>query len=349
MDGLELKGTFREQGKIHGEAYRKEIHEIASIRQHLIRSFLKTFSLWDLEKFYAKQVQALSQFPELFEEFCGIAEGARIGLNELMVLNNYTDMRDFLKCDPNDEGCSVFYFKNNKATVAGQTWDMHGSATEYVRYLRTQHEGVDCTIFTVTGCLALAGVNSFGVGVLVNNLHSLECDVHGLMWPGLVKLILLKAKDRMEAKSILDLHMPASGHNYIIYDSNGAFNIETTGKQWDISSSVENGADGYVFHTNHYTGKLKAFENAERKSSTTEGRWAALENVFSNTYENLDFSLAKEELFVRGAAATICIPASKDKPNASATCGGLIYDLKAKKLELFKGLYTNGDLKSFML
>jgi isopenicillin-N N-acyltransferase-like protein len=347
MEGLELKGSFREQGRSHGEAYRKEIHELAAIRQPLIRNFLKKFDLWQLEKFYTKQVAALAKYPEIFEEFCGVAEGARIGLNDLMVLNNYTDMRDFLELDPNDEGCSVFYFRNKKATVAGQTWDMHGSATPFVRYLKTHHENnLTCTIFTVTGCLSLAGINSHGVGVLINNLHALECSVKGLMWPGLVKLILLKSQNRAEAQKILATHLPASGHNYLIFDRTGAYNIETTGKQLDVIGEVGD-KGGYAFHTNHYVGKLKKFENAERKSSTTEHRWKAVEKVFLEKFDDLDYKSAQDELFVRNAAATICIPVQNDKPNASATCGGLIWDAAASKALFFKGLYTEKDHKEF--
>jgi isopenicillin-N N-acyltransferase-like protein len=350
MDGLILTGELKEQGRIHGESYRNEIHELAAIRQHLIRSFLKKFSLWDLEKFYHQQVLALSKVPELFDEFQGIAEGARIGLHDLMVLNNYTDMRDFLRLDPDsDEGCSTFYFKNSHTQVAGQTWDMHGSATPFVRYVESEFNGVGVRLFTVTGCLALAGVNSYGVGVLINNLHSLECSVKGLMWPGLVKLILMRAKNLQEAKNILEKYKPSSGHHYLLFSNEGAASIETTGLQTSVMGELKDGNEGFLLHTNHYLTHLALYENKEKKSSTTEARLEVLKEVFERKYKDFDFEKVQKCVFSEKAAETLCIPLNPSKPHASATCGGLSWDAQTGKIRMFQGLYTDGDHKEFVI
>ncbi|MEZ4338698.1 MAG: hypothetical protein R3B82_18935 [Sandaracinaceae bacterium] len=51
--------------------------------------------------------------------------------------------------------------------VIGQTWDMHGSVEPYVCMLEMM-----IFAFSITGCLALAGMNDAGLGVCINNLKS---------------------------------------------------------------------------------------------------------------------------------------------------------------------------------
>jgi hypothetical protein len=92
----------------------------------------------------------------LYEELLGIAEGAIVSPEEIVVANHYTDLRD-LDPDPANwrlaptqdaddgasarsrelggDGCSMFFARTPTGRILAQTWDMHATAIPYVMVL----------------------------------------------------------------------------------------------------------------------------------------------------------------------------------------------------------------------
>lgn len=324
-------------GQIHGETFRKEIRELSEIRKELLRDYLKDWSWEDIEALSKKMVRRLKDFPDLFEEFSGICEASHVSEAELVVLNNYTDIRDFSKNRQNaaEDGCSIFVVKNQRTNLCGQTWDMHASARPYA----LQMSFPDSHFLTVVGCLALTGVNSFGVSVFINNMHCTETNENGLMWPALVRE-MLKQKSAQAALRLLKTTLPCSAHNYLVCDREESFNIETTGQRFEVTSHITQKGAG--FHTNHFVGELKGTEILSRQSPTTHHRYVALQNYLGVEREQTKSEIF-QELFQKGQTAkTILIP-KPDDPHGGATCGGMIVDYQKSEVEFFMGLYEKKD------
>ena len=97
----------RQWGLDHGEGFRKPIQELALIRKNLLlarRPDLKDA----LNSLAIQQAQYSKQYsPTLFEEMQGIAQGANTSLEDIVILNNYTDFRDI---ELPAEGCSTVSF-----------------------------------------------------------------------------------------------------------------------------------------------------------------------------------------------------------------------------------------------
>lgn len=347
MKKLSLSGTPSQRGAAQGEHFRSEIRELANIRLELCRGYLKDLGPEKLEELALRLVAALRKYPSFYEEFVAIGQAANVTLVDLMILNNYTDMRDFshnetLKhskpFDDQDGGCSTFCVRDtqNKRTLFGQTWDMHASAAPFMVHLKFE-DGVKADVLTLTGCLALSGVNEFGVGVFINNLHCRESSFR-LMWTALVRG-MLEQKSALEAKSYLEKNIPASAHNYLICDAKEAFNVETTGLRSEVTQHLT--GDGVAFHTNHFVGKLVETEILERRSKTSVTRFENLKKYFSShstrelTLEKLvqdhmvEQSQCSESVFVKH-------PGAKD-PHGSFTCGNIIVELSGsqRRLQLF--------------
>ena len=119
----------RKRGEAQGEAFRQSIRELAEIRWELLarRSPIKDADA--LRELALAHVGALErQDPELGEEFHGVAEASGIPPESLVVLNNYTDIRDVgPEPEGGDGGCSIVYGRGIDGPVVGQTWDMHRS------------------------------------------------------------------------------------------------------------------------------------------------------------------------------------------------------------------------------
>ena len=321
MEVCQLKGTPRQVGLAHGETYRKKIHALAEIRHYLAHTFLRKLSEWEVETLAYQQVEVLKSQPALFEEFCGIARGAHLSLTELAVLTNYTDMRDF-SYDPielerktedrsdadGDGGCSLFSYKDEKSFICGQTWDMHASATDHILHLDLEVEGqIPAQILTVNGCVALSGVNAEGVCVFITNLHCAETQM-GLMWPALVRVLLNQKSARLAVKAIQS-NLPCSGHNYLIADTNEAFNVETTGKQIEVTQAIETGSSGKILHTNHYMGSFQNYEIKGRVNPTSKPRQTTLETYFTPLIQ-ADFNTLRSDILGGKAVDGIDIPPS---------------------------------------
>jgi len=114
--------TPKQNGQKHGESFKDGIRELAKIRKDLLIN--KNPSLKDhLKELALEQFDESAKFDSnLTEELVGLSEGAGLPIEDIVLLNNYTDFRDIQLVD---EGCSTTQIKTDDISLSGQTWDMH--------------------------------------------------------------------------------------------------------------------------------------------------------------------------------------------------------------------------------
>ena len=141
------------------------------------------------------------------DEMRGMADATGIGLNELVIMNGFTDFVDVIANPallgdlrtggvmPGDDfdggGCTAFIVApavtGDGRGYLGQTWDMHTSATPYVMLLDVRpQDGPRLLTFTLTGCVGMIGMNEHGVAVGINNLLGADGRV-GVHWVYVVR------------------------------------------------------------------------------------------------------------------------------------------------------------------
>ena len=110
--------SFREWGHKHGETYRTAIRELYEIRRELMLAknpaLVKSIIPLADEQLVATRAFA----PDITEELEGIAEGAGLTPDEIVILNNYTDFRDI---EMPEEGCSTVHVSQAGQVYSGQT------------------------------------------------------------------------------------------------------------------------------------------------------------------------------------------------------------------------------------
>jgi isopenicillin-N N-acyltransferase-like protein len=244
----------RARGRAHGELWRAQIRELAALRLELALAERPAGGRAALETLAMQHVPVLrDHFPDLADELEGIAEGAAVDVASVVVLNNYSDIRDVAhrgaaaEVDAGD-GCTAIYFAGDAGPVLGQTWDMHGSALPFVRLLRiAPSDGSQDTVcLSLTGCLGLAGLGRTGVAVTINNLESTDAGL-GVAWPAMVRA-MLRASDAVAARDLLERTPLTSGHHYMIADGRSFFGVETSGVH---KVRTQSGAKAAHLHTNH--------------------------------------------------------------------------------------------------
>ncbi len=170
--------------------------------------------------------------PDLMEEMRGMADATGIGVNELVIMNGFTDFVDII-ANPavlgrhRDNGalpgdaidCTAFIVDSSAAAdgrgYLGQTWDMHSTATPYVLMLDVRpQDGPALMTFTITGCVGMIGMNEHGVAVGINNLLGAE-GRPGVHWVYVVRKMLAQ-RSVDDALAVLRGAQLSGAHNYLL-------------------------------------------------------------------------------------------------------------------------------------
>lgn len=237
---LQVKGSPYELGYTHGKAFAREIAELTEERLQLsCDPFWTGGQQATLEEVLALGRACLAYHQEfdadLMEEMQGMADATGLGLNELVIMNGFTDFVDIVAnpavlrhhrsagVAPGEDfdggGCTAFVVapagSRDGQGYLGQTWDMHSTATPYVMLLDVQPaHGPALLTFTITGCVGMIGMNEHGVAVGINNLLG-AAGRPGVHWVYVVRKMLAQ-RTVDAALDVLCGARLSGAHNYLL-------------------------------------------------------------------------------------------------------------------------------------
>jgi isopenicillin-N N-acyltransferase-like protein len=311
-----------ERGVEHGQRLKKSVKTMAELRLQLMLSETDFKTEGEVIELARKHLPILKAFDaELFDELMGIAKGAGISPELVVVINHYTDMRDIRKAPPTDGGCSVIYTPTPHGPLLGQTWDVHGSATEHVFVLMLK----DQMVLSVAGCLGMTGMNQHGVAITINNLISTDAQI-GIIWPALVRKVL-KCRSAEAGRDVVMNAPLGSGHHYVIADQNDLFAIETSGLQKKI---IQSSARSPHIHTNHCLDDEMRKTHTVKKTSTTHERFDSLKAIIKDVRLNSPHDIYE-------AFGRVSLPANPKDLQATATCAAIVMDITHRTALACKG------------
>jgi isopenicillin-N N-acyltransferase like protein len=352
MRTLELPAGVdpRTWGRVHGESFRHEIGALADIRVYLTQRVGGFSTDEEVLRVAEAHLPILERYDRaLYDELCGIAEGAATTAARIVVLNHYTDLRDIdpsavgprsLGAPASDDGCSIVYANTEEGPVLAQTWDMHATAIPFTMMLRVpeSEQGPEAWLLTLTGCLGMCGLTRRGLAIAINNLHSTDARV-GVVWPALVRRALREPDAAAARDRILEAPV-GSGHHYFVADDASAYGIETSGRLREVV--FEGRGDEPYVHTNHCTSEVVAAHSRVPPTSSTHERYARLsQDVRDEPIEStLDAweRLGDCEGFPRSVCSYLATP---QNPHGTATCAGVSIDIGARVIWAQGGLTHN--------
>jgi isopenicillin-N N-acyltransferase like protein len=324
----------RQWGRGHGEAWREAIRELVSIRTHLMREKNPALTTAVIEPLAAIQWSKTADYaPELADELLGIAEGSGLSITELVILNNYTDFRDI---EVTEQGCSTIYVHRGGNRIAGQTWDMHGSAKRFMCCLKIPASAVRpaSIVLSLVGCIGMMGFSARGSIVGVNNINT-DGARPGILWPVIIRR-LIDAQGLEQQRSIIQAAPLTSGRCFLLADRSGVEFWEAMPGLSERVSSMDGDQLGGLFHTNHCLGtQAVQREVRESLSSTTHDRYRLLEKKLDMVS---DLQSAWELLNDHeGYPRSICSNYQTTSIDPSVTCGGAVGDLQTGKIRCWRG------------
>ena len=330
-------------GEAHGKAFADEIHRLARIRKDLTLAREQWSSEAELQRVAAEHVALLDAYDaDLAAEMRGIAAGAGASLEDVIILNHYTDFRDIDPRAPidrsegtedvgGDEGCTVVYSPATSGPLLAMTWDTHFSASQFLLMLglpRRSEGGRQVPAawaFTISGCVAMAGYNELGLSVVINNLISTDARV-GVPWPVLIRAIL-RCESVDEAKELVETAPLGSGHHYVIADRSSVVAIETSG---ELRAQTFDDAGSWYHHTNHCVNDEISERVKIAPTSTTLARYADMKTQLEASQVS-----DLEDLWQR--FGVVCYPEKPGLPHGVATCGLFAGDLNTARAYALKG------------
>ncbi len=370
-DGLDVMRTLdlpagkspREWGQIHGESFRGEIKALSEIRIYLCTKIGGFKQRAEVLSAASAHLPVLAAYHRgLSDELLGIAEGAGVSAEQIVVANHYTDLRD-LDPDPSRwraaptaddpdmtvggivperlgaDGCSAVWAESPSGRILAQTWDMHATAIPYVMVLGVPESeaGPAARLLTVTGCLGMAGMNRARVAIAINNLYSIDATL-GVVWPAMVRRAL-QQETAAAARDLIARSPIGSGHHYFVADRHEAYALEASGTRRRMVFAGQ--APSYC-HTNHCLDGDVAVRSKVPETSTTYDRMRWLEADLSRApVRDLDDAwhrLGSEDGWPRSVCTNMATPES---PHGTATCGAIAMNLETGELWAQQGLVHN--------
>lgn len=268
---LTLSGTPYEKGLTHGREQRKNIADFSSsvLEVHQLNNSHLKIEGQSLQTFCMRNLGFLEKFsPGLVEEMRGIADGSGTSFEDILLLNCFLELEDLrapslgAKLLPDNLwGCTTFNVPSRASAdgqaYIGQTYDMEKYYEKYLTLLHIQSDsGPDMLVLTLAGILGLNGINSAGIGAVINKIVATDARP-GVIYPFIMRSAL--ASERIgDALGSVIFSPRATGINYQLAGGGVAFCAETSATRYQLLD-CQNG----LAHTNHFIGsEMRAFETA---------------------------------------------------------------------------------------
>jgi isopenicillin-N N-acyltransferase-like protein len=302
---IEVSGSARDRGRIHGETMRPVIAEsvdgfastLAEVGnvQNLLQAFAANSNF---------DVEMDRRTPHFMEEIRGVAEGANQSFEVMYAYNCFDEMLNVLiRLSTSDEveaeavagqtqlsGCSGMgvWGQGSLPTLLGQTVDTpYFDGAQTMLHVRLPETDVELLLITAAGNVAgFTGVNSHGIGQTGNSIATLANAAVGM--PTLfLQRASIEGRTMQEGVDFIMSARHASGANYFVGGPGGCVGIEgSANKVVQYNPTKGPGPDGWhIFHTNHPLASDDLSELGRDSDASIEGATSERLGQLTRLYE----------------------------------------------------------------
>lgn len=329
----EMKGSWREIGRQHGEEYRE------SIQWLLDRVMSKALGLHETRSAVLEWCEdrggvIASRWPHWQDELVGLAEGAKLTLAECLAIQLRPGDGQLVS---RDEGCTAFVIAPdttaNGQPFVGQTRDIDTTLLEhmFVGLFRPDF-GPAILAHCVPGEIGGVGLNEHGLAICANNLYSSRPRTAWIGAP-LIRRVALESHDVDDAlERVQNLPCLPNG-NELYMDERGHYvNIEIVGPE----VAVTKGHDGIYVHANDCLAENTKMEEDHPSIAGSQGRRKTMLDMLHEHRGQITVDLCKTALGnTDGEPEPICRIASSQNP--VSTVAGLIMEPTNRTLHISYG------------
>jgi isopenicillin-N N-acyltransferase-like protein len=287
-------------------------------------------------------------FPDMVEEMDGIARGASLKLDEIVLINARTDILAIVERETQTEslpGCTalaLFGEVDGKPALAlGQNWDWDPLMARAPVVLRLEPDDRPALVtLTEAGMLAKIGFNQNRLGVCLNFLsHQSDGQpgVFGIPIHCLLRAVLT-CQSINQVVEVVESSPRCASANFLVaqHDAGGpaALDLEITPNE-----VVTIGPDGSsLVHTNHFISPSLAGGCTSGRGPSTMTRYASAKLLSSVAELNeTDPVTRMEQVLVSREGLPYPISRDPDPDPSISTLSGIIMDLTRNRFILTNG------------
>ena len=338
---IRATGTPREIGLSYGEQVADLIAgNLADYRQKFAAVGLDAARVTELGEQFAETTRTYT--PRIAETLDAVAEGSGAAVGDIYALNARTELMlpDGLKIT---ECTGVAVLPEHTATgntLLAQNWDWHPSQLPYTVVLATRDErGHEIVSLAEAGMLAKAGLNSAGVGVCVNLIHSDRDGIPGGVPYHVLIRFVLDQPDGLAA-SLRVTSLPRSASINLLVGAAGGTALDLEVAPGIVGRILPH--EGVLTHANHFasgiavvdaiydTGGSSLFRDQRMRqvlAAPAADRKVLVDDVIAGLQDHLGFPYA------------ICRHVNDSDPDdlKSISAASIVMDLDEREF-----LYTSG-------
>jgi len=361
---IEVSGPPRERGRMYGSKAAGRIHKGA---EHYGNQLAKAALPWsEVQVLVRDFVPVIERFdPSYVEEMRGIAEGARIAFESVVLLNARTevvklaqrpDLRAKLAQADEPDGCTGVVVLP-QATASGclihaQNWDWKAECAETAVVLSIRRDdGPNILTFTEAGALARSGFNSAGIAITANYL---ECDRDYCQVGvplAVIRRKVLEQRHLAHAMAAVYVTPKSAGNNMIVSHCGGvAIDFECAP---DETFQVHP-ERGLLVHANHWLSPVALSKLKDTGIANTPDslyRDVRVRDLLSPRIGHIDVASVKEALFDDFQTPwSVCRPPRPSAANnLSATVAMIVMEPARGRMEVAMLPALNREFTTFTL
>ncbi|TFH35771.1 MAG: hypothetical protein E4G99_06545 [Anaerolineales bacterium] len=248
---IDAYGSHEQIGQQIGEACKNQIRQMITTYRELIENSHDRLKLsWDKAVLQSRKYQPFTAeyLPQYLQELEGMAQGAGVALEDLMVLNSMEGIvTDALHLKCTSFGVSGEHSADGHVLLAhNEDWSPEDEASVYLVRARPSGEPAFLAL-TYGGLIPNIGFNDAGIGQCCDSVYPNDSRL------GIPRIFVARAvlacRTLSEALSAAVIHKRAAGYNHLIGHASGElYNIEVSARQF----ATHYAQDGIIAHTNHY-------------------------------------------------------------------------------------------------
>ena len=249
---VSVSGTHREMGRQIGEACRKQVqHGVENGRNLVADAYQQLELTWAGAQIQARKYLPFAQerYPQYVDELMGIAEGADVIFEDLVVINAMEavtmDALHLTRCTSmavNDERTA----DGHVLLAHNEDWVPEDEDDVFIVHAKPKN-GPPFLAMTYGGLLPNIGFNAFGIAQLCDSVYPNDSRIGTPRT--VVSRAVLASKTPDEALRHMLSAQRAAGYNHmLVHESGELYSVEVSARRFAILY----GEHGYIVHTNHY-------------------------------------------------------------------------------------------------
>ena len=337
---IEVSGTHQEMGRQIGEAARQQVqHSISNARLLIDDAYDSLELTWQGAQIQSRKYLPFAEerYPQYVDEMRGIAEGANVPFDDVVVLNVMeavtTDALHLTRCTSmavNEERTADGHI----LAAHNEDWIPEDENDVFVISAKPDKEPPFLAM-TYGGLLPNVGFNAYGIAQLIDSVYPNDSRI------GIPRLVVARAvlASRRISGAIgrtLISHRAAGYNHLLVHESGEMYSVEVSARRFDIL----HGTDGYLTHTNHYLSPtMKEIEKDPEELISSRVRYfranRLLRDSSTHTIKTLQ-TIQKDHVNLPNSICNHNIEGI-DPMDRESTITALVIDLTAREMHIAWG------------